>query len=475
MKTVLKFYLIPFLILVILNAFLFLFITDYQENISSKVQIADVSNDYISMIQEVSSELDRFLVSKNRTDSLNYIRTLDQIEDQTNTLISYFPTQEERTDALTSLSIRYIEKLRELRINVSTLNTATFDEYLAFESELEQIQHDIMLILNQLNLETTKVLRSDVNESETILTYLFVVYILLLIAILLVTYQLLVRPLIRLRKEIEKLSIGSYSQIDIHRDDEIGQLVDAFNETSATLKRSEDNLRNSNKMLESANKELETFAYSVSHDLRSPLRSISGFSEALVSNYSDELSEKAQDYLSRVHKAAQKMGVLIDDILKLSRITRKGIQKTEINISELAKELIELTTTEDEKAVFDFEVEEGLNMIADKGMVKVILLNLLSNAIKFSKSTAVPKIKVGKSNKDGKPFIYVKDNGIGLDMKYADKIFGAFQRLHADSEFEGTGIGLATVKRIVNKHGGEIYLESVLGEGTTVYFNLGTR
>jgi light-regulated signal transduction histidine kinase (bacteriophytochrome) len=326
-------------------------------------------------------------------------------------------------------------------------------------------------LITELNKKNDLSIISSLSEARVYTRYLFIVLFLLIFIIFIVAYRQFLAPLHRLRKEIRKLSEGSYSQIEIERDDEVGELIDAFNNTSRTLRLSEQKLNKVNHELATTNKELEAFAYSVSHDLRSPLRSISGFSDALVNNYASELSETAQDYLKRVHKAAIKMGELIDEILKLSRISSREIKRDAIDITELTHEIIELTKTDDEKHI-SFNVDNHLTLHGDAGLTKILLLNLLSNAIKFSKTKEHPVIKVGSVIKNGKPYIFVKDNGVGFDMKYADKIFGVFQRLHTNDAFKGTGIGLATVKRIINKHGGDIYLESEEGTGTTVYFNL---
>ena len=224
--------------------------------------------------------------------------------------------------------------------------------------------------------------------------------------------------------------------------------------------------------LENANRELEAFSYSVSHDLRAPLRAMDGFSAALVTSYADKLDSQAHDYLQRIRAASQRMGRLIDDLLKLSRVTRSEISQTDVDLSKLAAEVFaELRSRYPERNV-EIVVAPDLDVRADANLLTIVLENLLGNAWKFTAKQADARIEVGKQSFDGAAAYFVRDNGVGFDMAYANKLFGAFQRLHSDKDFEGTGIGLATVQRIVQRHGGRIWAESDLGQGATFYFTL---
>lgn len=223
----------------------------------------------------------------------------------------------------------------------------------------------------------------------------------------------------------------------------------------------------------SAEQELNDFTYSVSHDLRAPLRRLDGFSEALLSGkYTDKLDEKGIHYLKRIRKAAIDMGILIDNLLKLSRISRKETEAEEIDISTMVEEIIKELYDNDEGSKIDFYVEDDIIVEGDRGLVKVMIQNLLENAVKYSSKNKTPKIKVKASQKGDKRVISVQDNGVGFDSRHSNKLFRAFQRLHSDFEFEGHGIGLATVKRIVNLHGGEVWAEGKEGEGATFSFYL---
>jgi PAS domain S-box-containing protein len=238
------------------------------------------------------------------------------------------------------------------------------------------------------------------------------------------------------------------------------------------LKKALSNLERSSTQLATTNKELEAFSYSVSHDLRSPLRSIDGFSQALLEDYMDKLDEAGQDYLRRLRGASQKMGELIDGLLKLSRLTRSEMHLEKVDLSALAKEItIRLRETQPERHV-DFTIGRGLTVIGDRLLLRVLMENLLGNAWKFTGKREQAEIEFGAAKNGEKKAYFVKDNGAGFDMAYANKLFGAFQRLHDTTEFPGTGIGLATVQRIINRHGGSVWAEGTAEKGATFYFTL---
>ncbi len=219
--------------------------------------------------------------------------------------------------------------------------------------------------------------------------------------------------------------------------------------------------------LERKNRELETFSYSVSHDLRAPLRSIDGFSQALVEDYGKALDAKASDYLRRIRGAAQRMGELIDDLLQLSRIGRMELNRETIDLSAMAATIVKALQERAPERQVDFRTQTGLVVDADPRLLKIALENLLGNAWKFTGKTAEARIEIGTDTNGAEPVYYVRDNGAGFDMEYAAKLFAPFQRLHKDTEFPGTGIGLATVYRIVDRHGGRIWVEASPGAGAT--------
>ena len=231
-------------------------------------------------------------------------------------------------------------------------------------------------------------------------------------------------------------------------------------------------LAESNARLVGANEEMESFSYSVSHDLRSPLRAIDGFSHALLEDYADRFDETGRNYLERIRAATQRMGLLIDDLLSLSRISRVEMHKQNLNISALARSITsELRDTYPERHI-EVGIEECLRVMADGGLVRVALENLLSNAWKFTSKRECAHIEFGMERREGVGAYFVRDDGAGFDPAYASRLFGAFQRLHTTCEFPGTGIGLATVQRIVARHGGRIWAESAVDRGATFYFTL---
>lgn len=225
--------------------------------------------------------------------------------------------------------------------------------------------------------------------------------------------------------------------------------------------------------LEATNRELEAFSYSVSHDLRAPLRGIDGFSKALLMFYQDQLDDRAKHYLNRIRANSLRMGELIDDLLSLSRLTRSQMQRTEVNLSAIASEIMaELYQAAPERNV-KFISTPGLMAMGDTRLLRIVLENLLNNAWKYTSRQPKAEISFGAiTTPNGKLAYFVKDNGAGFDMTYANKLFGAFQRLHSEAEFPGTGIGLATVKRIIHKHGGQVWAESAVNQGATFYFTL---
>lgn len=234
-------------------------------------------------------------------------------------------------------------------------------------------------------------------------------------------------------------------------------------------------LESRNSELSTLNKELESFSYSVSHDLRAPLRAIDGFGAALVEDCADQLDAAGKSYIERIRAATVRMGMLIDDLLKLSRTARVEMAQESVNLSVLAEEVIAHLRKGHPNRNVSVSIAPNMFAEGDRGLLYVVLENLLGNAWKFTSKRDDAEINFGKEDIDGESVFVVRDNGAGFDMRFAEKLFGAFQRLHADSDFRGTGIGLATVQRVVHRHGGTVWADSKVGVGSTFRFKLGSN
>jgi signal transduction histidine kinase len=224
--------------------------------------------------------------------------------------------------------------------------------------------------------------------------------------------------------------------------------------------------------LEMANKELESFNYSISHDLRSPLHAIAGFSKILEEDCMDVLDDEHRDYLERIGRSVKRMNQMIDDLLTLSRLSQHDIEKEQINLSAVVSTIMGNIQASRPNLKLSVIIEKNVMVFADSGLISNVMENLLNNAIKYSGKVQNPVIEFGRVQTAKGPAVFVKDNGAGFDMKYAQKLFGVFQRLHRKEEFEGSGIGLATVRRIISKHGGSIWADAKPNEGATFYFTL---
>jgi PAS domain S-box-containing protein len=224
---------------------------------------------------------------------------------------------------------------------------------------------------------------------------------------------------------------------------------------------------------EAASRELEAFSYSVAHDLRAPLRSIDGFSQALLEDYTDKLDAEGQSHLRRVRNAAQRMALLIDDLLKLSRLTRAELNRERVDLSALARNIGDKLAETAPARTVELRVADGMLANADPRLLGVLVENLLDNAWKFTRACVPARVEVGTCEHAGRRAFFVRDNGVGFDMTYVDKLFGVFQRLHSAADYEGAGIGLATVQRVAHRHGGRAWADGAIDKGATFYFTLG--
>jgi signal transduction histidine kinase len=301
------------------------------------------------------------------------------------------------------------------------------------------------------------------------------------------TRRVVARPLSQLASRMRSFAdpdAGALSSSAASRPprDEVGALTATYDQMQAVIVTQRQELQAVNTRLaeqvtdlKAANHELEAFSYSVSHDLRAPLRSMDGFSKILTEEYADGMPEEARHYLERVRENAQKMDHLVSALLALSRLGRQAMAVQTVEPRQLVAEVLGELKEEKNGRRVEITVGELPSCVADGVLLKQVYMNLISNALKFTRTREVAKITVGCRSENGLNTYFVQDNGVGFDMQYVGKLFGAFQRLHRTEEFAGTGVGLATVKRIILRHGGDVLAESEVGKGTTMYFTLTRR
>ena len=358
----------------------------------------------------------------------------------------------------------------------ATTGTGTADEVQRrFEAQLSSR----ILILQQNSLVEAEQLIHDAGEriDETQHRVVLITGLgLMVMAVLTAATAWLFRrdvlgPIARLELATREVATGNWSfELGAGSSDELGDVARHFDAMTRALRDSFSRLQVSNRDLVVLNKELESFSYSVSHDLRSPLRSMDGFSLALLEDYGDRLDDEARDSLQRIRAASQRMGRLIDELLGLARVTRAELRIQDVDLSAMAEEIAStLVRAEPERRV-RWEIEKGIFVRGDRELIAIALQNLLANAWKFTGKVEEAVIRVGTRLEGGEQVCFVSDNGAGFDMAYASRLFGAFQRLHHESDFPGTGVGLATVQRVMHRHGWSLGAQASPGQGATFYF-----
>jgi signal transduction histidine kinase len=281
------------------------------------------------------------------------------------------------------------------------------------------------------------------------------------------------RPIYRLAKGTQEISRGNFEyRTMVTSHDEIGQLAEDFNQMAESIETMQTQLGQRAIQLEAANKELEAFSYSISHDLRAPLRAMDGFSRILVEEYAAQLPAEAQRYLGLVRGNAQQMGHLIEDLLTFSRLSRSPLNKQTVDTKEVVKQVLADLRSEQDGRNVEVTFGDLPTCQADPALLKQVWVNLLSNAFKFTQRCEDTHIEIGTKQTGNETIYFVKDNGVGFDMQYVNKLFGVFQRLHRAEDYEGTGVGLAIVQRIVHRHGGCAWAEAEVDKGATFFFTL---
>lgn len=357
-------------------------------------------------------------------------RTLEQVRSAALNLLDDFDTEKKRLEQVQSATLNLLEDFDAEKKRLESVQRAAINILEDFDSEKhrsEQSQRAVLNILEDMDAEKGKV--ADAN-----------------------------RQLESVNRELEK-EVAARARAEV----EIRQLNNEL-EQRVTQRTAE---------LEVANRELEAFTYSVAHDLRAPLRHVDGFSKLLQEEHNQELSADAQDYVSTIRESVLQMGELIDDLLNLARIGRKELNVQVTGLGSLVQRVVDDLRQANPNRDIEWRIQALPFVECDPALIKQVFVNLLSNAVKFTRPRSPAVIEVGACRQDDHTLIYVKDNGVGFSMKYVDKLFGVFQRLHRAEDFEGTGVGLATVQRIVQKHGGRISAQGELDRGATFRFSIG--
>jgi signal transduction histidine kinase len=363
--------------------------------------------------------------------------------------------------------------MRSGKSNEVLTNTKTFGMVgVAVEkmiSQIDKVNLNSVKNTDELYVYSTK-LRSMLNK-ELILLVLLILILSLLVSFIL--YKQVINPIEELTGVTQRFSKGDMSARSSYKSrNELGVLANSFNNLAEWIVTQDGEKEKRNEELQAANKELESFSYSVSHDLRAPLRHINGYISILKDSYLDSLPEDAKLNLMKVDEASNKMNHLIDDLLNFSRTGRLEIKFSDFEMNDIISETVESIKSEYSQRNIEWHISELPQVYGDPALLRLVWINLINNAVKFTASREKAIIEIKSEEKKDSIVFSIKDNGVGFDMKYAYKLFGVFQRLHSSSEFEGTGVGLANVRRIISRHGGETWAESEVDKGSVFYFSL---
>lgn len=377
----------------------------------------------------------------------------------------------------------YIKASHQYLENI-TVSEASIKDVHNIERQVHQIRRDLIHALYPLIEHEKRELHGAVEETHTsianaanILMVSIAGVVLISLAASFLVGRSFTKPLQKLNAAAQHIADGNLDQeLNIQSADEIGELAASFDHMKEELKKHheqmEELVNERTIALANSNKELESYSYSIAHDLRAPLRSIVGFSQIILEDAGDKLASVDQENLQRIVKSAAHMAELIDDILELSRMSRSDMQFTEVNLSNMCTEISKTLCASNSERIVEWRIQPDLMVNGDRSLLYLVLSNLLGNAWKFTQRNSQAVIEFGLMDEADEKIYYVSDNGVGFDMNYADKLFGLFQRLHRADEYEGTGVGLATVQRIIHRHKGWVRAESEKGKGTTVYFSV---
>jgi len=421
-----------------------------------------------------------------RGNERDFLKANEALDDLGNYLQIYVDKSEDKliSSSITELASDYSAISRRYLADMSERQTPTAKIY-AIEEEVHKTRRDLIHFLYPLiESEENELLKSSlkthasVENTKNVILLSVLVVVGIAISLGVVIGQSVSRPIKKLNNAAHEVAKGNLNQIlKINSKDEIGALANSFSHMTQELKEHRDNLdglvKSRTRELEASNKELESFSYSIAHDLRAPLRTITSFSQIIKEDAEDKLDEMEKQSLERIIAAGKNMAELIEDILNLARISRQEMKFEIVDLSELVRGATEHFNNLSENNNVTWKISAEVEVKGDAQLLGIVLQNLLDNAFKYSSKKEEQIIEFGVNKIDNEIVYFVKDNGVGFDMQFSDKLFGSFQRLHG-AEFEGTGIGLATVERIIHRHGGKIWAESALNEGAAFYFTLPT-
>ena len=346
-------------------------------------------------------------------------------------------------------------------------------------TQLMLISQDSVIDARRLEQITAEKIRESQRQTSRLLALLVALIGIVIASYFVTSLNQVLTPIQQLKRGVDAFARGEFNfRTRVQVNNELGALSQAFDQMAERLEETMTALERKTIQLLETNRELESFSYSVSHDLRSPLRGIDGWGLALIEDYGEQLDATAHTYVERIRADTQRMGQLIDDLLQLARVTRAEIKHEPVDLSDLAQNLADRLKASQGERRIDFLIQPGLNALGDPRLLEIALNNLLDNACKFTGKRAEAQIEFGETVADEpepgvrRKVYFVRDNGVGFDMAHAQRLFGAFQRMHKTSEFPGTGIGLATVQRVVHRHGGSVWADAQLDQGSTFYFTL---
>ena len=346
-------------------------------------------------------------------------------------------------------------------------------------TQLMLISQDSVVDARRLAQMTAEKLRESQRRTSRLLALLVSLIGVVIASHFVTTLRQVLTPIKQLKLGVEAFSRGEFSfRTGVKVNNELGALSQTFDQMAERLEETMTALQRKTIQLQETNRELESFSYSVSHDLRSPLRGIDGWGLALIEDYGAQLDATAHTYVDRIRADTQRMGQLIDDLLLLARVTRAEIKHELIDLSGLARSVADRLKTAHDQRQIEFLIQPGLKTWGDQRLLEIALTNLLDNACKFTRTRTTARVEFGETfaeePKSGvfRRVYFVRDNGVGFDMEHAQRLFGPFQRMHRASEFPGTGIGLATVQRVVHRHGGSVWADAKLDQGCVFYFSL---